>query len=219
MIHAAIADDGGDHLPRDKPRPQNLRDCARAVEHGAFDAAAGRTAVDDQRNIAVKIVENVLRRDGRNVFGAVCARRGNGYVYRPQKRLRSGRRRHAHRNRGQPARDERAHLPFGRVDHRQRTGQKRLAERLGIGRNFRKCGNIVIGMYVRNERVIRRTAFEREDLPDGFVVAGVRAETVHRLRMEGDDLPRLNQLFRIGERPFVGRQNERLHSGIPVSSP
>ena len=74
-------------------------------------------------------------------------------------------------------------------------------------------------MYVRNERVIRRTAFEREDLSDGFVVAGVRTETVHRLRMEGDDLPRLDQLFRIGERPFVGRQNERLHSGIPVSSP
>jgi hypothetical protein len=39
---------------------------------------------------------------------------------------------------------------------------------------------------VDNERVIRRAAFEREDLCKGFRVGGIGSEAVYRLRGQGN---------------------------------
>ena len=183
-----LAEHGAQALERQSTGAQQARRRDRQVDDRALDADGTAAAVDDGVDLAVHVLEHVLRGGGAGTAGGVAAGRGDGNARRGDDAQRRRVVRAAHADRRQTRRRLRGNDIAAGEDHRQRAGPEALREQIRLRRHVMAVPLEPRGVRnVDDEGVVLRTALGLKDVPHGLAVEGVRTQTVDRLRRDADE--------------------------------
>ena len=211
-------DDRFKHFARDRAGTQDRR-FADQRQHGGFDAVFARTAVQNERDASVHVVEHVLCRRRARSAGTVCGRRRDRHAGFLDQKPCGLVRRHAHRDGLQPCGDLVRDLVRLVEDHRQRSRPEGVHQRVRDLRHMRpKILHVAFLRDVQDQRIVVRTSLCFEDAVDRFAVEPVCAESVHRFRRKRDKLAVLDQ-FRADRRSGILSFDRGNHFCLHVSLP
>jgi len=207
--------DGAEEAPqvvrRHRSRPPDHRPLAAQVEHRAFDAEAGATALEHRQVLGGgEVLDHMLRRRRRDVSRAVRARRAHGPSHGVEQRPRHGMHRRAHRDRGHARHRLVGNLGRARQDQGERPRPERRGEPAAATvPPAHQPTRVHRVHHVRDERVVARPPLQRVDLSKRRRIEGARAEPVHRLRRKSRDAAAPNALRCEPDARVVARDQPR----------
>ena len=181
-------------------------------DDGGFHAHRTLAAIQDQRQAAIHIGKDVLRVGGTGLAGEVGRGGCKGAAALPDDGLHHRVAGHPDAHGIQTGTALRCHLRAAGHDDGQGARAERRHQQLGTLRHLTdKAGQHVRACNVDDEGVILRASLCHKDFFDGFPVAGVGCNAVHRFRRESHQLSLPQKLCTAGDACRIRRAKFRFY--------